>query len=526
MEKICNSKEQLRKTGNIFRLLFQSSEEFEKNVIKGNTKYPPIDKLKTNFENSSNFLIKRISGFEELNELLNGARDDVNNALNEVHLIEELKEDLMNKETNAGYGQQLQINDKNNFVFSSQDSVQNLTKKEQNCLQKMSVLNKILEYFYEEKLIFLKKFRKLIKSEFKGFFSNFRKVWKKQINSIPEKKDIEKEVIIDIKQENISKISKTSSFSEDNYIIDIQKKPEHINNNFLTNIDQTPDLFFNENNLEKDQNNNFQNETINKEPFPPLDNQDLLTLDIDCTSSIDKSGPLHVESREIIRSSSRLSKSIKDDNLSNISHDLLLNSKPSEKNDENVPFNNLYMVSKNSISDSLSSENNENNQKIDQNQSLVKSKEEIIIMPENSNFTQNNYFLDNNNNNNKSIIKSNNNSQLIDAKSSSESFYSYKKKESISCESLDDNENKILNNDFLAENDISSDSSIENNVNKDANYFNFFEKENQNSFSPKTNNENLIDQQNEFKNVTNKKKSIDNNMDIICLLYTSPSPRD
>ena len=206
MEKICNSKEQLRKTGNIFRLLFQSSEAFEKNVIKGNTKYHHIDKLKTNFENSSNFLIKRISGFEELNELLNGARDDVNNALNEVHLIEELKEDLMNKETNAGYGQQLQINDKNNFVFSSQDSVQNLTKKEQNCLQKMSVLNKILEYFYEEKLIFLKKFRKLIKSEFKGFFSNFRKVWKKQINSIPEQKDIEKEVIIDIKQENISKI--------------------------------------------------------------------------------------------------------------------------------------------------------------------------------------------------------------------------------------------------------------------------------------------------------------------------------
>lgn len=175
LTRLCRSSRQLKAMGNIFRLLFQSSEEFEKNVIQGNRNYPPIAALKENLLVSSRFLLRRISGFKNLESLLETAAKDIRNALKQIEHIEQMKEDLLYQKEKVGFGARSKAT-----LRGSEDSFENLSLDEQTCLRRMQALNKVLGRFYREKDQFLRKFRVLLGNQFERFFSEFRTFWKEE----------------------------------------------------------------------------------------------------------------------------------------------------------------------------------------------------------------------------------------------------------------------------------------------------------------------------------------------------------
>ena len=402
LEKICNSKRYLKITGNIFRLLFQSSEEFDKNVIQGNQVYPSIDVLKSNFLNSSNFLLEKISGFDLLVKLLDSAKSDVQRALAQIGEIENLKEDLLRKD--HSFQLSSKINNENDMILSSQDSVNNLSSKEQICFKKMLILNQILEHFYNEKKQFLKKFRQLIRDEFQKLFLEFKQLWKKKVKESPNFEN-----------------THLNNFSDSNHLFNDEST---IIANTTANINDIPETKnFDFDNILLDKDNNIDDvlegnhqDTGNTSNSYKSNNEDLLNLNF---------SPEKSEFNENI---------IKSDNESQISQNVteLDTSFPIKNNIINKSFDNQSNVSKQELDISKSIEN----------QIEIKSKEDESVKSLNQkSILENSRDISSYTINENQYAKNNYNYIPDESQDEySESYMSYKQNKSNSLSSLDDTE--------------------------------------------------------------------------------------
>ena len=177
MLKIANTKKILSRASSSFRILGASANEFENNVSQVDEKYPSVRELEKVYKNCIKLISRKKKNFLELRRLLQGSFRDVLAALNEIDLIEKMKEDLLRDENEIKggvFGPESGVN----RLINSQDSVFNLNNKEQSCLTQMWHLNKNLTSFYSEKIETLKEFKELLKNEYRTFFFEFKAFWK------------------------------------------------------------------------------------------------------------------------------------------------------------------------------------------------------------------------------------------------------------------------------------------------------------------------------------------------------------
>jgi hypothetical protein len=279
-------------------------------------------------------------GFEELRGLLHGARGDVCKALEDVQEIENIKDDLLQKDEGVGFTKQIGVNGQEDFIISSRDSVQNLNQNEKYCLHKMRVLNIYLDKFYFEKMEFLTRFRKLIKDEFKKFFFNFKKLWANQ-----------KRIIKKTENNKKKEIKITENFVKFEEIPKIEPKIQLIDTTLTeTNfLDQDKsgchDLWTKENSG----NISPKNIILNEEEI------DLLNFDIKPEEPIEQ---VQSSDNSIEMSNKKERIDLLDDEINESEASQSQEEKSINKEDQ-VPFNNLYINSKNTLSESCSEKKNQ-----------------------------------------------------------------------------------------------------------------------------------------------------------------------
>ena len=365
LTRICQSKNYLDKMGNVFQLLFRSSEEFGKNVIRRNREYVCIEGLQVHFENSSNFLFDTISRFDSLRELLVTAKSDVQQAINEVKWVEGLKDDLLKKEDEFALVGSRGVNEED-FIFGSRDSVRDLSSREMNVYKRMRFLNSFLEEFYVEKMQFLVRFRRLVKEEFERFFFDFQGLWKRTEKTekkvsiglvVQREEKEEKDELMNTEFESKQEIHK--QIEEVDFTVEVKNKVNVVNQNIIepqfecNDIEQKQDFLDFSDNINTREEETKTND-LYKQPSPsneinknPNSNEELLQLDIFSEQIV----PLKVspETQETNLTANKINIIDEPNPPNDQETEQLITHK-----EDPVPFNNLYINSKTSFSQSVS----------------------------------------------------------------------------------------------------------------------------------------------------------------------------